>query len=47
MKLGLESAKPGFVDRLIHRNYLRFGAERVVTIETAAGKLEQVKLLSA
>lgn len=43
----LDSAKPGFVDRLIHRNYLRSGAEHVVTFETAAGKLEQVKLLSA
>lgn len=43
----LESAKPGFVDRLIHRNYLTSGAEHVVTFETAASKLEQVTVITA
>jgi predicted nucleic-acid-binding protein len=33
---GMESAKPGFVDRVIHRNYLRSGADRVATFERAA-----------
>lgn len=44
---GLESAKPGFVDRLIHGVYLRSGAERVVTFETATAKLPEVLVLSA
>lgn len=43
----LESAKPGFVDRLIHRNYLASGAEHVVTFELSAGKLEQVTVITA
>lgn len=42
----LESAKPGFVDRLIHRNYLSAGADRVLTFELAAGKLEQITVLT-
>lgn len=41
----LESAKPGFIDRVIHRNYLRSGAEEVVTFETAAAKLPHVRVL--
>jgi len=42
----LESAKPGFIDRVIHRNYLRSGAEEVVTFEKAAAKLPQVRVLA-
>jgi len=42
----LESAKPGFIDRVIHRNYLRSGAEEVATFETAAAKLPQVRVLA-
>lgn len=41
----LESAKPGFVDRVIHRRYLRSGAERMATFEKAAGKLTGVIVL--
>lgn len=44
---GLESAKPGFVDRVIHRNYLSSGAEEVATFERAAAKLPQVRVLAA
>jgi predicted nucleic-acid-binding protein len=43
---GLESAKPGFIDRVIHRNYLHLGAEEVVTFETAAAKLAHVRVLA-
>lgn len=41
----LESAKPGFIDRMIHREYLRTGAEQLVTFEKAAEKLGQVRVL--
>jgi len=41
----LESAKPGFIDRVIHRNYLRSGAEQVVTFEKAAAKLPSMHVL--
>lgn len=44
---GLESAKPGFVDRLIHHRYLRSGADQLVTFEKAAAKLPDVLVLSA
>ena len=43
----LESAKPGFIDRVIHRNYLRSGAEEVATFEKAAAKLPHVRVLIA
>lgn len=42
----LESAKPGFVDRIIHRHYLRSSAERMATFEKAAAKLPKVLVLS-
>ncbi len=43
----LESAtKPGFIDRVIHRSYLRSGAEEVATLERAAAKLPQVRVLT-
>lgn len=42
----LESSKPGFIDRMIHRNYLRSGAEEVATFERAAAKLPQVRVLA-
>ena len=42
---GLESAKPGFIDRVIHRNYLSSGAEEVATFERAAAKLPHVRVL--
>ena len=41
----LESAKPGFIDRMIHRNYLRSGADEVVTFESAAAKLPKFRVL--
>ncbi len=44
---GLESAKPGFIDRVIHANYLRSGVEEVVTFEKAAAKLPSVRVLTA
>jgi predicted nucleic-acid-binding protein len=43
----LESAKPGFIDRLIHSSYLRAGVVEVVTFERAAAKLSGVRVLSA
>jgi predicted nucleic-acid-binding protein len=43
----LESAKPGFVDRLIHSNYLGSGAEQVATFEKAAARLPGVVVLIA
>jgi predicted nucleic-acid-binding protein len=43
----LESAKPGFVDRLIHRRYRRSGVEEMVTFEKSAGKLPGVRVLTA
>jgi predicted nucleic-acid-binding protein len=42
----LESSKPGFIDRVIHRNYLRSGAEEMATFERAAAKLPQVRVLA-
>ena len=42
----LESVKPGFIDRVIHRNYLRSGAEEVATFERAAAKLSHVHVLA-
>lgn len=43
----LESAKPGFVDRLIHHDCRRSGAEEMVTFERAADKLPGVRVLRA
>ena len=40
----LASAKPGFVDRLIHGAYLA-NADAMVTFEKAAGKLKAVRVL--
>ena len=42
----LESVKPGFIDRVIHRNYLRSGADEVATFEKAAAKLPHVRVLT-
>ena len=42
----LDSAKPGFIDRVIHRNYLHSGAEEVATFERAAAKLPHVRVLA-
>lgn len=42
----LESAKPGFIDRVIHANYRRSGAREVVTFEKAAAKLPTVRVLT-
>jgi predicted nucleic-acid-binding protein len=42
----LESAKPGFIDRVIHRSYLRSGAEEVATFEKAAAKLPRFRVLA-
>lgn len=44
---GLESAKPGFIDRVIHRGYLESGGEELVTFERAARKLSAVRVLCA
>jgi len=43
----LESANPGFLDRVIHRHYLDQGADELVTFEKAAAKLPQVRVLTA
>ena len=43
----LASAKPGFIDRVIHASYRRSGAEQLVTFERAAAKLPGVRVLSA
>jgi predicted nucleic acid-binding protein len=43
----LGSAKPGFVDRLIHRTYERGGIDEMATFEKAAAKLSGVCVLSA
>lgn len=42
---GLASAKPGFIDRVIHCDYLRAGAEELATFEKAAAKLSNVRVL--
>jgi predicted nucleic-acid-binding protein len=41
---GLASAKPGFVDRLIHGAYA-LATDKMVTFEKAAGKLKSVRVL--
>lgn len=41
---GLASAKPGFVDRLIHGIYVSV-ADEMVSFEKAAGKLKSVRVL--
>jgi predicted nucleic-acid-binding protein len=41
---GLASAKPGFVDRLIHGAYTG-SADAMATFEKAAGKLKSVRVL--
>ena len=43
---GLATAKPGFVDRMIHKQYLHGGADGMVTFERAARPLQKVVLLS-
>lgn len=45
--LRLESAKPGFIDRVIHRGYLGAGGDELVTFERAARKLSGVRVLGA
>jgi len=42
----LESAKPGFIDRVIHSHYRRLGAEEVATFEKRAAKLPGVRVLA-
>ena len=43
----LESARPGFIDRLIHRKYLDEGVTEVVTFERSARKLPRMRILEA
>jgi len=43
---GLESAKPGFIDRVIYRNYLSSGADKVATFEKALSKLSNTLVLA-
>jgi predicted nucleic-acid-binding protein len=43
----LESARPGFIDRIIHRDYQRSHAEAMITFEKAAAKLPGVQVLTA
>lgn len=43
----LESANPGFIDRVIHGGYRRSGVEQFVTFEKAATKLPGTLVLSA
>ena len=42
---GLSTVKPGFVDRLIHEQYLHGGATGMVTFERAARTLPGVRVL--
>jgi predicted nucleic-acid-binding protein len=42
----LASAKPGFVDRMIHEGYLRF-LDHTLTFERAAGKLAGARVLTS
>ncbi|MEP7011120.1 MAG: PIN domain-containing protein [Acidobacteriota bacterium] len=42
-----ESAKPGFIDRVIYCNYLRSGVERMATFEKAGAKMPEVVVLGA
>jgi predicted nucleic-acid-binding protein len=44
-KPGLATAKPGFVDRLIHEQYLQSGATSMVTFEKASNALKHVEVL--
>jgi predicted nucleic-acid-binding protein len=41
----LASAKPGFVDRMIHAGYLR-SLDQTLTFERAAGKLARARVLT-
>ncbi len=41
---GLASAKPGFVDRMIHAAYAQ-GRSQTATFEKSAGKLKMAKVL--
>jgi len=41
----LESANPGFIDRVIHRHYQRVGADELVTFEKAAAKWHNARVL--
>lgn len=43
---GLATAKPGFVDRVIHAQYLRTGAEALATFERASAPLQGVHVLA-
>lgn len=42
---GLATANPGFVDRVIHAQYLRAGANAITTFERASARLEGVHVL--
>jgi predicted nucleic-acid-binding protein len=42
---GLESARPGFIDRLIHGLYLKNGATEIATFEQSARKLPHTRVL--
>ena len=42
----LESAKPGFVDRIIHHDYRQSHVAEMITFEKAAAKLEGVHVLA-
>ena len=42
---GLASAKPGFTDRIIYRNYLASGGDELVTFERAARKLSAATVI--
>ena len=42
----LESTKPGFIDRVIHKTYLRMGVDEVATFEKRAAKLPGVRVLA-
>jgi predicted nucleic acid-binding protein len=44
---GLASAKPGFVDRLIHRAYVAAGRGRMATFARESAKLDAVVVLRA
>ena len=44
---GLESARPGFIDRLIHGQYLQGGVTEVATFERSARKLPHMRVLDA
>ena len=44
---GLESAKPGFIDRVIHRDYLSAGAQEMATFEKASASLDKTRILGS